>query len=210
MATITATPEDPCVVLPGVGWDGYESALRLRGDRRSPKMVYHDGNLRQMSPATIHERLAERLSDLVKEVAFVCDLPCDSSRSTTFRRQKDQGGAEADASFYLANAHRIAGKSDLDLRQDPPPDLVIEAVNTHAADASVEVWRRFGVPEVWVCDESSLRILTLRAGGTYAEVAQSLAFPGLTASEIHLQIMLDPETPDSVWRKQLRRWANAR
>ena len=193
-----------------VGWAGYESALRLRGERPSPKMVYLDGDLSLMSPAYRHERLAERLSDLIKEVAFVSDLPCESCRSTTFRRQKDQGGAEADASFYLANAHRVSGKTDLDLRHDPPPDLAVEAVNTHGADASVEVWRRFGVPEVWVCDESSLRILTLRADRTYAEVSRSLAFPSLTALEIYRQVTPDPGTPDALWRKQLRQWAAAR
>ncbi len=98
------------------------------------------------------------------------------------------------------------GNDDLHLGRDPPADLVIEAENTHDADPSVEVWRRFGVPEVWVCDVNSLRILALRADGTYAEVEKSVAFPFLTAAEI-LEWVSHPQTGnETAWTKELRQW----
>jgi Uma2 family endonuclease len=197
---------DQCVVMGGVGWQGYETILRFRGERRRPKMVYLDGDLYLMSPAYSHELLADRLALLVFEMTVGLDLPCKTSRSTTFRRQKDQGGAEADASFYLSSAHRILGNKDLDLNRDPPPDLTIEAVNTHDATEAVEVWRRFAVAEVWVADLERLQILALQPDGRYAEQAASVAFPFLTAQEIFEQVTRDAAGLDSDWLKQIRRW----
>ena len=56
----------------------------------------------------------------------------------------------------------VRGKDKLHLKTDPPPDLAIEAVHSHDADAAIEVYRRFKVPEVWVCDEDELVILVLQ------------------------------------------------
>lgn len=206
MTTIIETTRS--VVMSGVGWQGYETILRVRGDRRRPKMVYLDGNVYLMSPAYTHERLAERLADLVKELTVGLGLPYKTSRSTTFRREKDQGGAEADASFYLAAAHRIVGRNDLDLNRDPPPDLTIEAVNMHDADEAVEVWRRLGVAEVWVADLERLQILALQADGRYREQASSVAFPFLSGAEIYQQATRDIEGLDSDWLKEIRRWVS--
>lgn len=218
MATITTETEteteteavgDQCVVMSGIGWKGYTSVLRAKGDRRRyPKLVYLDGDLYLLSPAYRHEEIAALLGCLVREVAVGLNIPCKASRSTTFRRRLKDGGAEADESFYLANAHRIRGREDLDLRRDPPPDLVIEAVNTHGADESVEVWRRFGVPEVWVCDGRSLQILCLQPDGRYVESPVGRAFPYLKADEILAWVNkpLAETESETDWMKQLRAW----
>ncbi len=212
MATITTDTAtdvagDQWVVMIGVGWGGYRAVLRAKGARRRyPKLVYLDGDLYLMSPAYPHERIADRLGWLVKVVVEELEIPFISTRSTTFRRRLKNGGAEADESFYLANAHRIRGRKDLNLRRDPPPDLVIEAVNTHDADESVEVWRRFGVPEVWVCDAGSMQILALRPDRTYAEVTRSVSFPSLSASEISGWATRPTEGDDLAWVKDVRRW----
>ena len=63
-ATINPTEEaigDQCVEFPGVGWKGYSTLLRLRGERSVPRMVYLDGTVWLMSPAFPHERLSVRL-----------------------------------------------------------------------------------------------------------------------------------------------------
>jgi hypothetical protein len=54
------------------------------------------------------------------------DLPLRAGRSTTLRRRKRQKGIESDDCFWIANAHRMAGKRRLDLRIDPPPDLAMK------------------------------------------------------------------------------------
>ena len=49
--------------------------------------------------------------------------------------------------------------------------------------AAIEVYRRFRVPEVWICDEAELVILVLQPNGRYAESATSVPFPFLSAAE---------------------------
>jgi Uma2 family endonuclease len=213
MATVTIEHErdtdthgDQCVVLRGIGWDGYTKVLRARGERSIPRMVYLDGDLYLMSPAFRHESLAELLGIFVTEVVTGLRIPCIVAGGTTFRRKKKKGGVEGDKTFYLANESKVRGKTKLHLRTDPLPDLVIEAVNTHDADAAVEVWRRFRVPEVWVENGISLTILSLQPNGRYSEVASSVVFPFLTAAEIHERTTKPRTDSDTDWMLSLRQW----
>src|SRR5262249_25422113 len=157
--------------LYGVDWKGYSTLLRLRGERSVPKIVYLDGTVWFMSPSCPHERLRKRLGWIVESVVVELGIPCIATASTTFRRRPNHGGVEGDQSYYLANEKRIRGKDKINLKIDPPPDLAIEAVYFHEADAAVEVYRRFKVREVWVCDESELVMLVLQSSGRYAKSA---------------------------------------
>lgn len=213
MATVTTQPEpdtqvegDQCVVMRGIGWDGYTKVLHARGERTVPRIVYLDGDLYLMSPAYRHESLEKRLGYFVMTVAEELDIPCSPAGHTTFRRKKKKGGVEGDETFYLANEPKIRGKAKLHLRTDPPPDLVIEAVNTHDAEEAVEVWRRFGVPEVWVEDGNGLTILSLQPDGTYSQISSSLTFPFLTSMEIHEWITKPSAGSETAWLKALRQW----
>jgi Uma2 family endonuclease len=215
MSTATAIREstlvaegDQCVEFPAVGWKGYLTLLRLRGERSTPRMLYLDGTVWLMSPSFPHERLKTRLDHFVTEVLVGFRIPYIATASTTFRRRGKKGGVEGDQTYYIANAARIRGKDKIDLRTDPPPDLAAEAVHSHDARASIEVYRRLRVPEVWVCDEAELIILILRPNGRYARSPTSAAFPFLSAAEIY-DWMRRPQTgSDLEWIEQLRRWVN--
>jgi Uma2 family endonuclease len=217
MSTVITTPTpvntssqpaegDQCVEMSGIGWKGYTAILRLRGLRSLPRMVYLDGDLWLMSPSFFHESLAERLGSFVVEVAIGVGISYLPAGHTTFRRLKKQGGVEADKCYYFANEGRVRGKKQIDLRIDPPPDLVIEAVNTHDPRAAIEAWRRFGVPEVWVCKESGLRILFRQADGSYEESESSAIFPFLTRAEIFEWATRSPDTPELEWSREIRQW----
>jgi Uma2 family endonuclease len=201
----TTIPGDQCVEMREIDWKGYVTMLRLRGERPIPRMIYLDGSLFLVSPSFPHERLAERLGIFVIEVVVGLDIPCVPAGGTTFRRRKKRGGVEGDKTFYLANEARVRGKEKIDLRTDPPPDLAIEAVYTHAA-AAVEVYRRLGVSEVWLCDEEGLHILVLRANGRYAESEASAAFPFLTEGEIFSWVGRPQSVSETEWVKEVRRW----
>jgi Uma2 family endonuclease len=199
---------DQCVVMHDIDWNGYTTMLRLRGGHSRPRMVYLDGDLFLVSPACTHERVAERLGLFVMEVVAGFDIPCIMAGSTTFRRRKKKGGVEGDKSFYLANAERIRVRKgkNIHLRKDPPPDLAVESVNTHEADAAIEVWRRFGVREVWVENGDRLQILALATDGQYAESPHSVSFPFLAAGEIHEWVSRPDTEFDTDWIKALRKW----
>jgi Uma2 family endonuclease len=197
---------DQRVVLRDIGWKGYTTLLRVRGECSAPRMVYLDGSVTLMSPSFLHEYLKGRLGVFVTEVVVGLDIPCIHAGSTTFRRRAKRGGVEGDQTYYLANHDQIRGKKILNLGVDPPPDLALEAVATHDADDAVEVYRRFRVPEVWICDEAELTILVLHPSGHYAEAPTSLAFPFLSASEIHSWISGSQEQTTTVWTREVRQW----
>jgi Uma2 family endonuclease len=199
---------DQCVVLQGIGWEGYRRVLRLRGERSRPRMIYLDGDLFLMSPGHLHERDKERFGAFVLVLAEELDSPLLMAGSTTYRRQKRKGGIEPDQSYYLANAPRVLNKAKIDLRVDPPPDLSIEVVYSHSSKVAVEVSRRFKIPEVWVCTELGLVFLVLGPDGKYVESASSLAFPFLSAAEIVDWVRLPGEEglTDIDWVRQVRRW----
>ncbi len=212
MATITTTDRsteaegDQRVILSGVGWEGYRALLRLKGDRRCPRVIYLDGSVILVSPSPSHENMSRLLGLFVFVLSEELDVPCISTRSTTFRRRSRRGGVEPDESFYFGNRDRIRGKKRISLRTDPPPDLAVEVVVSHGAGRAIEVYRRFGVPEVWVCDRSRLTILRLGDDGRYAEAERSLAFRVLAASEIHPWVTRDQDDSDQAWARELRRW----
>jgi Uma2 family endonuclease len=197
---------DQCVAFYAIGWAGYLTLLRLRGEHSEPRMVYLDGTVWLMSPSFPHERLKTRLDHFVTEVVVGLDIPCIPAGSTTFRRRARRGGIEGDHTYYLASEKRVRGKDKLHLKIDPPPDLAIEAVHSHDADEAIEVYRRFKVPEVWVCDEAELVILVLQPNGRYAKSATSASFPFLTAAEVYDWVQRPQTEPDTQWIKQLRSW----
>jgi Uma2 family endonuclease len=83
---------------------------------------------------------------------------------------------EPDACFWIANASKMKGVTDLDLTQVPPPDLVIE-MDIHASSLDrIQGFAKLGVPEIWHVQDGELRFLVLTEGD-YAESATSRSFP---------------------------------
>ncbi len=213
MSTVIAPPAqtteiegDQCVVLRDIGWKGYTTLLRVRGEHSIPRMVYIDGSLLLLSPSYIHESLKELLGAFILTLVAELEIPCLMAGSTTFRRRAKRGGVEGDQTYYLANFGRIRGKKKISLKVDPPPDLAIEVVVSHDADDAVEVYRRFRVPEVWICDENQLTILVLQPDGQYVLSERGHAFSFLTASETHSWVSRSQDSSDTAWIIALRRW----
>ncbi len=205
-ARTTEIDGDQCVVLWNIGWKGYTTLLKVRGERSDPRMVYLDGSLLLLSPSYFHERLKKLLGCFIMILIEELEIPCLMAGSTTFRRRAKRGGVEGDETYYLANLDRIRGKKKISLKIDPPPDLAIEVVASHDPDDALEVYRRFRVPEVWICDENQLTILVLQPDGQYVHSERGHAFSFLTASEIHSWISRGQDSNDMEWIKELRRW----
>ncbi len=197
---------DQCVAFQDVGWKGYVTLLRLRGERPRPRLVYLDGTVWLMTTSFPHERLKKRLGWVVEEIVRSLRIPCISTASTTFRRRAKRGGVEGDETYYIANEARIRGKDKISLRTDPPPDLAIEAVISHEADEAVEVYRRLRVPEVWVCDASQLVIQVPQPDGQYARSPTSAAFPFLYAAEIFDWASRPQTVSDTEWMIAFHHW----
>ncbi len=86
---------DPCVAIREIGWKGYCSLLRMRGDRSMPRMVYLDGTVWLKSPAFPHERLKTRLGQFVIELIVGLDIRPDRARHHLGQAAQNRGQTDA-------------------------------------------------------------------------------------------------------------------
>jgi Uma2 family endonuclease len=173
-------PPGQRLLLQEVTWQEFETILEELGDRRGSRLAYDNGTLEIMMPLPEHEDDKEIIGDLIKALLEELDIEFRSLGSTTFKKSRTQG-LEPDQCFYIQNEAAIRGKKRIDLSVDPPPDLAIEIDVTSRTHPSI--YEALGVPELWQFDQGKLQINVLQ-GGSYALVAESPSFPGLTLSGV--------------------------
>ncbi len=68
-------------------------------------------------------------------------------------------GLEPDECFYIQHELQMRDKDEVDLKQDPPPDLVVEVDITHHPIDRAAIYAMLGVPEIWRYDGRGLQAL---------------------------------------------------
>jgi Uma2 family endonuclease len=188
MATVTENPSQQFegehrVILRRVGWDGYQSILKMVGDQPI-RMTYDRGDVELMSPLPKHERKKSLLGQLVRILAREFGVPVMPMGSTSWSREDLDKGLEADESFYLGDLERVRDPDNVDLDIDPPPDLAIEIEITRSALDRIGIYGALGVPEVWRFNGRTLRVLLRQDDGSYRDSSASAAFPDVPMDEI--------------------------
>jgi len=176
-------PPGQRLLLHDVSWAEFEAILAELGNHRSTRIAYDNGVLEIMAPLPEHEFFKETLGDAVKDISEELDLNYESYGSTTWRKQAEQVGLEADNCFYFQNEALVRGKLTLDLNQDPPPDLALEIDLTSKSLNRFPIYARLGVPEIWCYDQGQLTVYRLRSG-EYQPADQSQVFPSLKVQEL--------------------------
>ncbi len=98
----------------------------------------------------------------------------------------------------------MIGKERIDLRVDPPPDLVIEVDVT--SKTQLEAYEALGVPELWRYEKDKLQINILR-DGKYIESEISPTFPNLPIVEAISQFYEQSKTVGrSPTLRSFRKW----
>lgn len=211
-ATLAAKPRPATdgqrFVLYSVGWEGYQTLLKLVGDRPI-RLTYDRGNLELRSPGCEHERQKSRLGFAVEAVAEELDIPLVAAGSTTFHREDKDRGLEPDECYYLTSAGRVHDWNHVNLAIDPPPDLAIEIEITRSALDRQGIYAALGIPEVWRFDGTALVVLLLRAEGTYAPSETSAAFPFLPMAEVARFLREHDPRNDTRWGRAFREWVRA-
>lgn len=69
--------------------------------------------------------------------------------------------AESDDAYYIQNQPLVAGR-DVDIDQDPPPDLAVEVDITHTDIDKLQLYAAMGVPEFWRHNGETWRIYCLQ------------------------------------------------
>ena len=204
VATNIGAPAES-VVLSSVRWQTYEHLLADLADCSAPRLTFDRGTLEIMSPTAEHEKFNRTLAALVDLVAMELGIACEGLGSTTFRREDLQRGFEPDSCFYIQNAERIRGKSTLDLKSDPPPDLIIEIDITRSSVGKFPIYAQLAVPEVWRFDGRALMISRL-SHGEYVPTERSLAFPLLTASVLSELLERSKTVDRTTLLRSFREW----
>lgn len=213
MATLTTNyldaiahlPTGGTLILTDVPWEEYEQLLDELGDGYGVRIGYDHGRLEVMSPSQYHEMYKDLL---LRSAAAAADhLGCDfeSRGSTTFKLGQFEQGAEPDTCFYVQHAARIIGRRKLDLRRDPPPDVIVEIDVSHGSGHKFDFYARLGVPEIWRYDERRAQIYQLEEAG-YIEVSASRAFPPLTAEALTQCLEQSKTAGQSAALRSFRAW----
>jgi Uma2 family endonuclease len=183
-SSVQQAPARPSLVLSGIDWHTYTRLLWAFAERAGVRLTYDRGELEIMSPLLEHDREDRFLGRLVVALTEELGLPIFSGGSVTMRRRRRRRGIEADESFWIANAARMAGRRRLNLRTDPPPDLAIEVDVSHSSLDRLAVYAALGVPEVWRLEGDTLTFHVLGADGAYTAGATSRSFPLVTPADL--------------------------
>ncbi|MEM1290639.1 MAG: Uma2 family endonuclease [Cyanobacteria bacterium P01_H01_bin.162] len=199
-------------VLPGqslllreVSWGEFEAILAELGQHRNTRIAYTNGLLEIMAPLPEHEYFKQSISIAIEDIAEVLEQDYESYGSTTWRRQAEQAGLEADNCFYFQNEAQVRGKLAFDLTQDPPPDLALEIDITRKSLARFPIYARLGVPEIWCYDTGTLKIYLLQQE-QYVEVTQSRVFPTLNIQALPQLIEAHCDRGRLALRRAIRAW----
>ena len=169
------------VLLRDVSWATFRA---LATESRGGRLAYDRGRLEIMSPSYEHENVKGFIGRLVEAYAEECEIDVATAGSTTLSREDLERGIESDECYYIANAPRIRGKSDIDLPQDPAPDLAIEIDITRSSIDKLSICAALGIREVWLSDGSRVTIYVLRKEGKYRAVQESQVLPQFPVEEL--------------------------
>lgn len=208
MATIASPPAEQRIVLHNVAWDTYERLLADHLNSSAPRFTYDQGELEILSPSTEHEEDNRTLALLIEMVALELAIDVRNVGSMTFKRDDLLRGFEPDSSFYIQNEPRVRGRTQIDLLDDPPPDLLIEIEVSRQAIPRLPLYASIGVPELWRSNRDQVTILQLRQG-LYSEVPTSSALPPLNSQILTKFLTESRSLRRTEWARQLRAWARA-
>ncbi len=209
--SVTTPSRGSSLRLSNVDWQMYTRLLLTFAERPGIRLTYDRGELEIMSPLLEHDKDDRFLFRLVVTLTEELGLPIVEGGSTTLRRRRRRRGIEADECYWIANAHRMAGRRRLDLRTDPPPDLAIEVDVTHTTLNRLSIYAALGVPEVWRLDGATLTFHVLGADGSFSVAPNSRSFPLVTPADLLAFMQQARQSGDSnAVIRQFRTWVQQR
>lgn len=194
------------LLLHGIDWPTYV-ALRDGDENNHVRMTYDRGELEMVSPSKSHEQAAHMIGWLITVWAEVRGIDIQSCRTMTIRREDLQRGLEPDNCYYVAHELLVRQKTELDLVNDPPPDLAIEVDLGSGGVGKLTIYAALRVPEVWRYDGRALQIYALDAGGQYQPHQQSISFPELPPAEIVRVLGQLGTASETALARSFRQWA---
>ncbi|HEX4447878.1 MAG TPA: Uma2 family endonuclease [Polyangiaceae bacterium] len=144
-----------------------------------------------MIPSRDHESIKKCLARLLEAYAEERGVRLDGLGSMTIRSRPKQRGVEPD------ECYEIDGPKEF-------PDLAIEVVWTSGGLDKPEIYRAFGVREVWIWREERIEVHALR-DDAYERVDRSPPFPEIELAAVAtLAMQRDQTAAVREFRRSLR------
>ncbi len=196
------------ILLKNISWKTYESLVNELAQQGGIRLTYDRGNLEIMTPSAPHEGSKKILGRFVESVSEELNVEIRSLGSLTCRREDLARGLEPDQCYYIQNENVVWDKEQIDLNQDPPPDLVVEIDVTSSSIDRLSLYASLGVPEVWRYDGNRLIIYQLEAQ-EYVERTVSPTFPFLSQVEMLRFLELRSTTKENALIRLFREWVRS-
>lgn len=207
MATLAAPPPEQLVIV-DASWETYERMLEENRGRNGIRITFDRGTLQLMVMSARHERPNRILAEIVARLAHELRMEVEPFGSTTIKSEALQRGFEPDSCFYFEHAARMRGRPEIDLEQDPAPELVIEVDVTSYSLNRFPIFASVGVREVWRHYRGAVEISVLGADG-YQATDRSAAFPTVAAADLTRWVELRATMSSLAWEDELRAWIRA-
>ena len=156
----------------------------------------------------VHEGSSRRLPHLAERIASVRGAPIVSFGSVSLVVRDAAGrterALEADETLYLHPDRATTPERSLTIGEHDFPDVVLEVDHTtDVRPGKLLLYEAWGFPELWVVvpPAGATRrrpagvTIHLLEGGRYRSSAESAAFPGWTAAELHTGLTEPVPTP---------------
>ncbi len=124
------------------------------------------------------------LGVMIGLLALTFKLRLKLGGSSTLKRLSKQKGLEADQCYWIANESVMRTTTRIDLRTDPPPDLVIEIDVMHSVVNREKIYAALGVPEMWVLSREARLGAFALAGRAWQPIERSVSFPFLRVADL--------------------------
>jgi Uma2 family endonuclease len=206
--TTTLTQSINRVLLRNISWQTYQALLKDVEEQPGIRLTYDRGLLEIMTPLDPHESYKKLIGRFVEALTEELDVEILSLGSRTCNRENLARGLEPDQCYYIQNEQVVWDKEQIDLNQDPPPDLVIEIDITSSSINRLDLYADLGVPEVWRYDGRRLTIYQLEEK-RYQACNRSPTFPFLPTTEIVRFLELRKTTRETTLIRLFREWVRS-
>jgi Uma2 family endonuclease len=179
----TAPVAETRTLLKNISWQTFKAMLADMGNERNSRLTYDNGIVEIMTPLMQHENSNRLIEGFILVLCEEFGLEVKTTGSLTLTRDDLEKGGEPDSSCYIENEFLIRNKENIDLDQDPPPDLVLEVDYTRPKIDKLSLYASMGIPEFWRYNGTVLRIYTL-SGNEYSEVEVSPTFVPVSVRDI--------------------------
>ncbi len=198
------------VVFKDASWKLYRAILR-EYDEQPSRINYDRGTLEIMTLSIEHEHCKSVLGLMLGLVALTFRLRVLHGGSSTLKLISKKKGLEADQCYWIANEPVMRTKKRIDLRTDPPPDLVIEIDVMHSVVNREKIYAALGVPEMWVLSRDARLAAYGLVQRAWQPIERSVSFPFLRVADFNpflARIGVDDDTSVladfSEWLRQLK------